>query len=202
MLTKLKERVQQMLTLEAKAAHKIGLTPNIISALGIALALLSGLAYAEWQTNRLYLPFAAILILTSGFCDALDGIVARLYKQSTPFGGFMDSLLDRYADAAVYAGIILGRLCDTSWGLLALIGSLLVSYSRARSEAAGVRMESIGLVERAERIMILTIVTIMAIFQQPYASMNNGIILLAILSNITVAQRSIHFYRELKKGKR
>lgn len=199
MLTKLKEKVQQMFTAEAKAAHGIGLTPNMISAVGMILAFLSALAYAEWQLNSLYFLLATILLLLSGFCDALDGIVARLYENATVFGGFLDSLLDRYADAAVYVGIILGGLCDARWGLVAMIGSLLVSYSRARAEAAGIKMESVGLAERAERMIILAVSTIVAMFWQPTTVMNISIILLAILSNLTVLQRSIHVYNRSKK---
>ena len=202
MLTKLKEKVQQMLTAEAKIAHKIGLTPNTTSVIGIALAFLSALAYAEWQNRPAYLLIAAVLLLLSGFCDALDGVLARLYQQTTTFGGFLDSLLDRYADAAVYVGIIVGGLCDALWGLIALTGSLLVSYSRARAEAAGIKMESIGLAERAERIIILAIASLVAFFWQPeteWVIMNASIILLAILSNLTVLQRSIYAYKKLKK---
>jgi len=201
MLTKLKKRVQAMLTTEAKAAHKIGLTPNRVSAIGIVLAFLSALAYTVWQTNTLYLLLAAALLLLSGFCDALDGILARLYHETTPFGGFLDSLLDRYADAVVYAGIIVSRLCDALWvlwGLTALVGSLLVSYTRARAEATGIKMESIGLAERAERMIILAIASITAAFWQPKTAMNVGIILLAVLSNLTVLQRSLHVYKKLK----
>jgi len=199
MLTKFKEKVQQMLTAEAKATHKIGLTPNIISAIGIALAFISALAYAEWQNHSTYLLIATALLLLSGFCDALDGILARLYQQTTAFGGFLDSLLDRYADAAVYAGIIVGGLCDRLWGLIALTGSLLVSYSRARAEAAGVKMESIGLAERAERIIILAVASLVAFFWQPETAIGIGIILLAVLSNLTVLQRSVYAYKKLKK---
>ena len=199
MLTKLKEKVQQMLTTEAKAAHKIGLTPNTISAIGIALAFLSALTYAEWQNRPAYILIATVLLLLSGFCDALDGLLARLYQQTTAFGGFLDSLLDRYADAAVYAGIILGGLCDKLWGLTALTGSLLVSYSRARAEAAGIKMESIGLAERAERIIILATASLVAFFWQPETAINVGIILLATLSNLTVLQRGLYAYKKLKK---
>lgn len=199
MLTKLKEKVQKMLTAEARATHKIGLTPNAISIIGIILALLSALAYANWQLNAFNLLIATFLLLFSGFCDAIDGVLARLYKEATVFGGFLDSMLDRYADAVVYAGIIVGGLCDVLWGLIALIGALLVSYSRARAETANLKMESIGLAERAERIIILAIASLTAYFWQPQIAMNAGIILLAILSNLTVLQRSIYVYRKLEK---
>jgi archaetidylinositol phosphate synthase len=199
MLTKLKQKVQQMLAAEARAAHRIGLTPNIITGIGTVLAFLSALTYAEWQNQLLYLLLAIILLLLSGFCDALDGIVARLYGQATVFGGFLDSVLDRYADAAVYIGIILGGLCYPLWGIIAIVGSLLVSYSRARAEAAGIKMESVGLAERAERIIILLAASLTALFWQPTAAMNAGIILLAVLSNLTVLQRSLYMYGKSKK---
>jgi archaetidylinositol phosphate synthase len=202
MLTKLKEKVQQILTAEANAANKLGLTPNMISGLGIILALLAAVAYAAsaWQINPLYLLVATVLLLLSGFCDVLDGVVARIHGKATVFGGFLDSLLDRYADAAVYAGIIVSGLCDVIWGLAAIIGSLLVSYSRARAEAAGIKMESVGLAERAERILILAVASVIAFLWQPETVMNIAIIVLAILSNLTVIQRTLHVYKKAKKG--
>jgi archaetidylinositol phosphate synthase len=197
LLTKLKKKVQNMLTLEAKAAHKIGLTPNGVSLIGFALALFSAAVYAITQNQPLWLLLATILLLASGFCDALDGILARTYQQESVFGGFFDSLLDRYADAAVYAGVIIGGLCEPLWGLAALAGSLLVSYSRARAEAAEIKMESVGLAERAERMLILSVASVVAIFWLP--ALNIGIILLAVLSNFTVLQRGLHVYNALKK---
>jgi archaetidylinositol phosphate synthase len=199
MLTKLKQKVQQMLAGEARAAHRIGLTPNMITCIGIILAFLSALAYAKWQSQPLILLLATVLLLFSGFCDALDGVVARLYGKATVFGGFLDSVLDRYADAAVYIGIIVGGLCDPLWGMIAVIGSLLVSYSRARAEAAGTKMESVGLAERAERMIILLGASLIAIFWQPTAVMNVAIFILAVLSNFTVLQRSLYVYRKSKK---
>lgn len=196
-MTKLKKKVQNMLTLEAKAAHSIGLTPNIVTLIGLALALLSASAYALAQGQPLWILLATILLLASGFCDALDGVIARIYQQTSMFGGFLDSLMDRYADAAVYAGVIVGGLCDPLWGLAALAGSMMVSYSRARAEAAEIKMESVGLAERAERMLILSIASLAAIFW--LSALNIGIILLAVLSNFTVLQRGLHVYNSLKK---
>ena len=203
MLTRLKQKVQQMLAAEAKVAHRIGLTPNIITGIGGLLAFLSAFAYAEWgqhlEWHTVFLLLAFVLLLLSGFCDALDGIVARLYGQTTVFGGFLDSVLDRYADAAVFVGIIVGGLCYPLWGLIAIVGSLLVSYSRARAEAAGIKMESVGLAERAERMIILLVATLVAVFWQTKNVMNVGVIILAILSNLTVLQRSLYVYTKSKK---
>jgi archaetidylinositol phosphate synthase len=197
MLTKLKRKVQQLLSTEARAAHNVGLTPNMISVVGIVLSILAAVAYAMSLGQPLLLLVAVFLLLASGFFDTLDGVLARSFQQATVFGGFFDSLLDRYADAIVYSGIIIGGLCDVSWGLAALAGSMLVSYSRARAEVAGIKMESVGLAERAERMLILAVASIAAFFWLP--SLNYGIIVLAILSNFTVLQRGWHAYKWLKK---
>jgi len=189
-----------MLANEARIAHGSGLTPNRITVIGALLAFLSAFIYAEWQVNHLLLLLATVLLLLSGFCDALDGVVARLYQEATVFGGFLDSMLDRYADAVMYIGIGFGGLCNLYWGLAAaIIGTLLVSYSRARAEAAGIKMESIGLAERAERMLILAVASLICIFWQPTMVMNVAIILLAVLTNLTVLQRSLYVYSKSKK---
>ncbi len=194
-----------MLTSQAAAAHKIGFTPNKVSIIGFILALASASAYAMAQNFQWFLLLATVLLLASGFCDTLDGIIARTFNQTTVFGGFFDSVLDRYADAAVYAAIIIAGLSNPFWGptwgavlgLAALSGSLLVSYTRARAEAAGIKMESVGLAERAERMLILAAVSVIGFFWLP--ALGIGIFLLALLSNFTVVQRAFHVYKELKK---
>ncbi len=194
-----------MLTAQANAAHKIGLTPNSVSLIGFILALAAAGAYGLAFTYPWLLILATALLLASGFCDTLDGIIARTFQQITVSGGFFDSVLDRYADVAVYAGIIVAGLSNPVWGpkwgplwgLAALSGSVLVSYTRARAEAAGIKMESVGLAERAERMLILAAVSIIAFFWLP--ALGYGIAVLAILANFTVLQRVVHVYKELKK---
>ncbi len=136
---------------------------------------------------------APVLLLISGLFDALDGVIARIYGEATKFGGFFDSLLDRYADAIVLCGIILGGLTNLTWGLAALMGSLLVSYVRARAEAAGVKMESVGIAERAERIVLVVFASFLSYFW--IDALNWSILFLAILTNLTVVQRAIYFQK-------
>jgi archaetidylinositol phosphate synthase len=192
---------------QAMAAHKIGLTPNVISGLGVVLGVASGLVY--WQAGLTvdspsiypsYLVTAIVLLLASGYCDALDGALARLHDETSVAGGFLDSLLDRYVDASVYCGLIVGGLCDAFWGLLALIGSLLTSYARARSEAANVPMETIGVVERAERLIIIALASLMSIVWLD--AIRWSIILLAVATNITVLQRVLYFLRKAGSQKK
>jgi archaetidylinositol phosphate synthase len=194
-----------MLTSQANAAHKIGLTPNKISIIGFILALASAVSYALTTSKSPWLLIVAVVFLmASGFCDTMDGIVARTFQQTTVFGGFFDSVLDRYADTAVYAAIIVAGLSNAAWGsvwgvvwgLAALAGSIMVSYTRARAEAVGIKMESVGLAERAERMLILAAVSIIGFFLLP--AIGYGIALLAVLSNFTVIQRAVYVYRKLK----
>lgn len=202
MLTKLKERIQQLMVGEAKLFHDIGLTPNYVSFIGVLAAMCSAYLYSNSKLNDTFLIAAASLLLVSGFFDALDGVLARVYGQVTLFGGFLDSLLDRYADALILIGIVLGWLTADSplWllgGLAAIMGSLLVSYSRARAEAAGIRMETIGLAERAERIIILVLASFLSLLW--HDTLRWSVLLLAILTNATVVQRAVYIRNASRK---
>jgi archaetidylinositol phosphate synthase len=197
MLTRLKKRVQSMLTREAELLYNAGLTPNQVSGLGILLALVAGCLYWRWQTNQLFLVIAPTFFLLSGLCDALDGIVARLHGEATTFGGFLDSVLDRYADAFILVALTVSGLCEAIFGFAALVGSLLVSYTRARAEAAGTKMETIGLAERAERMIILAAASYVSFFK--LEALNWGVAMLAVLTNLTVLQRVICFYKTTRR---
>lgn len=175
------------------------MTPNQLSVLGVLFAFLSGCLYLMWRSNSIFLIVAPIFFLLSGLCDVFDGIVARLHGETTVFGGLLDSLLDRYADAFVLIAIIVSNLCDVFWGSVSLVGSLMVSYVRARADATGTRMEGIGLVERAERILILVFASFAAFFLS--GALNWGIMILAVLTHFTVLQRTIYFYNLVKREK-
>ena len=199
MLTKIKRKIQSMLKTEAAIANKIGLTPNHLSIAGVIFGIISGVFYWLAGINMLnpsegrdYLLMAVIFLFTSGFFDALDGALARLYGRTSKKGGFLDSLLDRYVDAAVYSGIMLGGLCDLLWGLLALTGSVLTSYARARSEAENIPMESVGIFERAERIITIAAASLLSIIW--IDALRWGILLLALVTNFTVLQRAAYFF--------
>lgn len=199
MLTRLKKKFQSKIASVAEKLGNAGFTPNTMSLLGILLAVLSAAFYINAKDSHLFTFLAAVLLLLSGLCDALDGAIARVCSKTTVFGGFFDSVLDRYADALVYSAIILGGLCELHWGAIALVGSLLVSYTRARAEAEKVNMESVGLMERPERIIIVAIATLAGIYVED--ALNFGILLLAVLTNITVMQRIFYFYRKTKPNK-
>ena len=198
MLTKLKEKFQLWISTEARLAHNIGLTPNYVSVFGIVFAVFSAIIYWKWRFFQLSLitVTAPIFLLISGFCDALDGALARIHGETTTFGKFLDSFLDRYADAIILCGIIFGGLCDPLWGFITLISSLMVSYTRARAEALGVKMEAVGIAERAERLIILATASFLNIVWS--TTLYWAVIVLAVLTSLTVLQRVVYFLRASK----
>jgi len=194
--SRLKKKFEGLVALRVSALASVGLTPNAVTLLGLAASLVSAFCYLSWRTSRLMLPAAAALILLSGLLDAVDGVLARATGHVSAFGGFLDSVSDRYSDAVVLAAVTIAGLCDPAWGLAAVIGSMMVSYARARAEAAGVGMAAVGLAERAERMMFLAVVTFVAYFRLEVLGW--GMALLAALAHLTVLQRALHFYRETR----
>ena len=193
---KLKESFNRWIENEAKILHSFGFSPNRVTVLGLLLSLSSAGFYLSWRTSPVFLPCAGLLLLFSGLFDALDGALARRFGSATAFGGFLDSLLDRYSDAAVLSALILGGLCDPVWGLLSLTGSLLVSYSRARAEMEGVKMASVGFAERAERMLLVAFLSLISPLWGD--SLWWGTVALALVTHGTVAQRAFYFYRSKK----
>jgi archaetidylinositol phosphate synthase len=193
--SRLKKRFEGIVIAGVKPFADAGVTPNIVTIIGLIVSLASAWCYYSWASSPLLLPAAALLILLSGLFDAFDGIIARMKGKVTAFGGFLDSVSDRYADAMVLTGITLGGLCNPIAGFAALIGSLMVSYTRSRAEASGVSMVGVGLAERAERMLLLAAVTFIAVFW--IDALNYGVILLAVLSHTTVVQRTVHFKRNV-----
>jgi archaetidylinositol phosphate synthase len=196
--SRLKKKFEEIIAGGVGPLASIGLTPNALTMLGLLASTASAWAYLSWRVNRIYLVAAAGLILLSGLLDAFDGVLARKTGTVTRFGGFFDSVADRYSDAVVLGAIVVSGLCDPLWGMAALIGSLMVSYARARAEAAGVEMIAVGFAERAERMILLVAVTLGAYYR--IELLGYGIIALAIIANLTVLQRVAHFMGEAKKG--
>ena len=136
MFEELKESIRDILRPLAKKITDIN--PNTLTLFGLLLSLISAYFFARWE-----LKVAGAFLLAGGFFDALDGLVARENNRMTKFGGFLDSVCDRFADAAVILGAMYGGLSQgyssQYWliGTLAIFSSLMVSYTRARAEAAG-----------------------------------------------------------------
>jgi archaetidylinositol phosphate synthase len=180
-----------------KPLSKIGLTPNHITILGVLVALITAWFYIKYVKNPIMLIYAGLTILLSGLLDAIDGVLARTTNKVSRFGGFFDSVSDRYSDLITISGIIISGLSDPLTGLAALIGTVMVSYTRARAEAEGVNMTGVGFAERAERMIFLAACSIASYFWLD--ALKWGLLLLAIITHITIIQRAIYFKKEAEK---
>jgi archaetidylinositol phosphate synthase len=192
--SKLKEKFEGWVKSSVGPLTALGLTPDALTVMGLIASFAAAFCYANWGAGILMLPAAALLVLLSGLLDALDGVVARATGRVSTLGGFLDSVSDRYSDAVVLSAVVVGGLCHPVWGLAAIVGSLMVSYARARAEASGVGMAAVGLAERAERMMLLAAVTLLASFRVEVLGW--GVALLAVLAHLTVVQRALHFKKE------
>ncbi len=189
MFETIKDHIRKLLGPVAKNIGSIN--PNTLTIMGLLISLLSAFFFARHEVL-----VAGVFLLLSGFFDALDGAVARENNRITKFGGFLDSVTDRFADAAIIIGAVYGGLVDIlglqSWfiGTMAIVGSFMVSYTRARAEAAGASA-SVGIGERAVRILIIVTGAFLDLVSW-------ALLLVAVLSFITVFQR-IAFVRKVLK---
>jgi CDP-diacylglycerol--glycerol-3-phosphate 3-phosphatidyltransferase len=136
-------------------------------------------------------PFLGVLsIILIGFTDMLDGAIARV-KGTTRFGKAFDPLVDRYAEFFIIVGIYLGGFSTGLWVLLCLSGMFLASYIRARSESVvGPWKKTVGIAERQEKLLLIIIGSLLYYYDPIFV--HYAIILCAILSHITVLQRTLY----------
>ncbi len=141
----------------ATVVAKTGVTPNMLTWLGFWMS-----AFTGWILARGDLRLGGLLILVAGIFDALDGSVARVTNRVSTFGAFLDSTLDRLSEAWLYLGLLVYFVQPPSnqegviLAYLAIVGSLMVSYTRARAEGAGLECK-VGLFTRLERVVVLAL---------------------------------------------
>ena len=160
---------------------RIGVTPNMLTVAGFV-----GNAIAAVLVVQGWLIAAGIVVLFASALDLLDGSLARSTGKVTPFGGVFDSVMDRLSEAIVLFGICwyqldLGNREEALLAFVAVVGSLMVSYTRARAEAAGVMLKD-GLFTRAERVVVTSAALILGLLRP-------ALWLLAVLTLLTTFQR-------------
>lgn len=172
-----------------------GVSPNTISWTGFAITVAGGVLIV-WQETLL----AGLVVLFAGLFDMLDGSLARHTGKVSRFGGVLDSTLDRVAEAVLMLCIIAFYATSGSvFGIMltgvALVGSLMVSYLRARIEALGISCKEVGLFTRAERVIVLALGLILA--RIPYA-LYIALGIIAFFSVFTVVERLIYAWRQTR----
>lgn len=175
-----------------------GVTPNAITTVAAALVVFSAAAFGLG-----WIRLGGALLLGSGILDTLDGQVARATGQTTAFGAFYDSTLDRVGDGATFIGIAIYLLTGADvrfpvlgavLAMVAVLSSLVVSYARARAEGLGLDCQ-VGLVQRAERILLIGVPSTFVGAGPGALVLSSVVALLALGSTITVIQRFLYVRR-------
>ncbi|HEX4811916.1 MAG TPA: CDP-alcohol phosphatidyltransferase family protein [Nonomuraea sp.] len=199
MLKLLRPAMTRILTPLGRALVGRGIGPNAVTAIGTLGTVVSALTFFPLGQ----LTWGALVITVFVLFDLLDGVVARLGgKGGSAWGAFLDSTLDRVADAAIFAGLILyfvagGDTLMASVTLVCLIAGALVSYAKARAEGLGLTAD-VGLAERPERLVVALVATCLSGLGVPYI-LPVGMWLLAAASVITVGQRVKHVYDQTRE---
>jgi CDP-diacylglycerol--glycerol-3-phosphate 3-phosphatidyltransferase len=184
-----------VLTPPARLLGRLGLSPTVFTVTGLAISAGAGVVFAAGM-----LRLGGALILLAGFFDMFDGVYARVNEKATPFGAFVDSTVDRYSECAYLTGLIYyyASLQNKDMALLTvlvLIGSVIVSYTKARAESL-IESCKVGITERPERMILLAVGCLISgwfVF--------GSLMLLAVLVHVTALQRIVYTGRELRKKK-
>jgi phosphatidylglycerophosphate synthase len=183
---------------------RLRITPNAVTVVGALLATITPFLIV----SRQFIPFGLCVFLV-GLLDGVDGAIARMTRKMTKWGGLLDSTLDRYGDCIIFIAYLFSPMTAPlgqtevlfmqfrMWVCIAIIGSLMVSYTRAKSEAIGVKKCNIGIAARSERLLILSITGVLGAINECITVY--GLIMTAILANITALQRIKLTYTTLKQ---
>lgn len=207
--------------------HKMGVTPNMLTTFGFVLNIAASVVFIigaeqEDRTDMAYVGIGGVTILIAGLFDMMDGRLARLKDMSSPFGAFYDSVIDRYSELVMFLGICYylvaqSYFLSSLFAFVALIGSMMVSYTRSRAESIGVNC-SVGMMQRPARVVTIGAAAMFCgITYYTFGSFsfktNSGdiplfetisiftlpITFVAIMSNITAFKRLNHVKKELEK---
>jgi CDP-diacylglycerol--glycerol-3-phosphate 3-phosphatidyltransferase len=174
------------------------INPNVLTLMGLAVntyaAFLFG--YSNGENQRRMFFYAGLVIIASGFFDLVDGRVARASNQVTRFGGFFDSVVDRYSDASLFFGLLVfyargQRFFYVVLTALVMISAIMVSYARARAESL-IGSCRVGFMERPERLVLLIIGALFNV-------MAPALWVIALLSTITVIHRIVYTWQRTRE---
>jgi CDP-diacylglycerol--glycerol-3-phosphate 3-phosphatidyltransferase len=194
------QAAREILARSMRGVAKTKLTPDMLTLAGVSLCLAGAVLVGfEERNDLLFFWLGAVLFIVGSIADILDGALARAASKGTVFGAFLDSTFDRVGEAAMLTAIGLALMRgDNEVALVAtfaaVIGSFLVSYTRAKAEALGLRGD-VGFGSRVERVVIISA----GLFLAPWGWLQWPIYLLAAMAWITVFQRMLFVRRQLRE---
>ena len=189
MLDRLRARLESNLQSVGKWFARLESSPTAWTVVGLLISILAGAAYSTSGFRGEVI--GGVLVLVAGWFDIVDGAVARVTGRTSRQGAFLDSTLDRVAEVAVFAGMLLGGYSPAILVLLALSFSLLVSYTRAKGDALGVALSGVGIGERSERLLILAVLSIVGLAYW-------GVLVVIIVALYTFLERTTRAVMTLK----
>ncbi len=189
-LNNLRETLRPTLEKIGKGFASTGLSANFWTFVGLGFALVSAFVYG--MGIEFGLIIGGILLLVSGFFDMVDGQVARITGKTSKKGEYLDSMFDKISEVAIFLGILVGGYAEPYLVLLAITLSLLVSYARAKSDIINIKLQGIGIGERAERLLVIAIIGIIGF-------MDYAVIIVVIIAGITLIQRMIFTAKNIKE---
>jgi archaetidylinositol phosphate synthase len=189
-LNNLRETLRPTLEKIGKGFAATGLSANFWTCVGLGFALVSAVVYG--MGIEFGLIIGGILLLVSGFFDMVDGQVARVTGKTSKKGEYLDSMFDKIAEVAIFLGILIGGYAEPYLVLLAITLSLLVSYARAKSDIINIKLQGIGIGERAERLLVIAIIGMIGF-------MDYAVIIVVIIAGITLIQRMIFTAKNIKE---
>jgi archaetidylinositol phosphate synthase len=201
LFNKIRDLLNPTLEKVGRVFASTGVSANGWTCLSLCALTLAGIVYATRAFTAgfswFYFPvIGSLLLLIGGFFDIVDGSVARRTKQLSLKGSFLDSTGDRISESVIFIGIAVGNLAEPIWCMVALSLSLLVSYVRAKAESLGVDLAGLGVGERAERLLILAIVSLL-----PTANaMQWAVLLVSIVAACTVIHRIVVTSKKLSQS--
>ncbi|NOS62861.1 MAG: CDP-alcohol phosphatidyltransferase family protein, partial [Nitrosarchaeum sp.] len=158
--------------------------------IGLVFAIASALVYGLGLEFGLII--GGILLLVSGFFDMVDGQVAKITGKTSQKGSYLDSMFDKIAEVAIFLGLLVGGYAEPYLVMLAITLSLLVSYARAKSDALNIKLQGVGIGERAERLLVIAIIGIIG-YMEP------AVIIVVVIAGITLVQRMIVTAKNIKE---
>ena len=188
MLNKLRSKLEPLLSKLASVLGRTGVSPNAVTLLSLITAITGVLVTLSTRSGLVL----GLTVLVSGFFDAIDGALARVQRRSSARGALLDSVADRVCEALFALGILaLGLNPYVVCLFLAL--SSLTSYLRARGESLGVVSAGVGLMERAERLISLLLIT--TVYELAGLAIANALLtIVVVLTGVTVVQRFLHIW--------
>ncbi len=189
MLNNLRDTLRPTLEKIGRGFASTGLPPNFWTSVGLGFAMVSGVVYGLGIESGLVIGGA--LLLVSGFFDVVDGQVARVAQKTSRKGEYLDSVFDKIAEVAIFLGILIGGYAEPWAVFLAITLSLLVSYARAKSDIINIKMQGVGIGERAERLLVIAIVGIIGF-------MEYAVIIVAVIAGVTLVQRMVMTARSIR----